>query len=180
MDQGWAAAIVPAVALTLGCGGTAFYLMGSMSRASYRRLCHLRIPSHGPLELDAPEPIDVERADLAAGFAWAFVGDTRRHRLTIPREALKAVQLCPWKYACGETVTCAVQGLLVLRRTDEAVCRRVPILLTGDFVNAARLVRQLADVLGVPYGFNADAAGWKAEAARSRGRPPQQVGGVMS
>jgi hypothetical protein len=52
--------------------------------------------------------------------------------------------------------------------------------LTGDFVNAARLVRQLADVLGVPYGFNADAAGWKAEAARSRGRPPQQVGGVMS
>jgi hypothetical protein len=179
MDRGWAAAIVPAVVMTLGCGGTAIVLMGLMSRAGYRRLCHLRIPAHGPLELDAPEQINVERADP---FKWVFVGDTQRHRLAIPREMVQAVQLCPWKYACGEydeTVTWAAQGLLVLQPADGAAYWRVPILLTGDFVGAARLVGQLADVLGVPYVFNADAAGWKAEAARAHSRPPQRVGGVM-
>jgi hypothetical protein len=69
--------------------------------------------------------------------------------------------------------------LLVLQPADGAAYWRVPILLTGDFVGAARLVGQLADVLGVPYVFNADAAGWKAEAARAHSRPPQRVGGVM-
>ena len=182
MDRGWATAIVPAVVMTLAGGGTAFVLMGLMARAGYRRLCHLRIPANGPLELDAPEQIDAERADPVTALKWVFVGDTRRHRLTIPREMVQAVQLCPWKYDCGEhdrEVTWAAQGLLVLRPADGTAYRRVPILLTGDFVGAARLVGQLADVLGVPYLFDADTAGWKAEAARARGRPPLRVGGAL-
>jgi hypothetical protein len=75
-------------------------------------------------------------------------------------------------------MTWAVQGLLVLASREEAVYRRLPILLTGDSVGAARLMQRLAYALHVPYLFCADAEGWRAETMRANGRPALRVGGI--
>ena len=44
---------------------------------------------------------------------------------------------------------------------------RQPVLLTSDFVGAARLMQRLAMALDVPYLFCADAEVWKAENNRA-------------
>lgn len=156
-----------------------------LMRAGYRRLSTLTIPGNGnDLELDSPIEPNPERIDLAEGLKWVFLAETKRQRLMIPRELLRAVQLCPWKYYVrggGEgTATWAVQGLLVLGCPEEGVYQRLPIVLTSDFVGAARLVRRLADILQVPYLFCADAEGWKVEEIRAKKRPPLRCGGTES
>jgi hypothetical protein len=182
---GWAVSAVCGIALTAISGGTAVLLIGLMMRAGYRRLSWLTIPRDGSdLELDSPEEPNPEKADWAEGLKWVFLGETKRHRLSIPRELVVAVQLCPWKYVVagsgGRQITWAVQGLLVLTSPKEGVCHRLPLLLTSDFVRASRLMQRLADTLHVPYLFCADAEGWKAEAIRAKNRPPLRIGGSQS
>ena len=175
---GWLLSALFAVSATVLCGGSALLLIGMLMRSSYRRLCWLSIPRNGDdLELDSPEDPSAESADLAEGLKLAFLGETKRQQLTIPREVVSAVQLCPWNFACGSEVTWAVQGLLVLACSADGTYYRLPILLTSDFVGAARLMQRLAATLHVPYLFCADAEGWKAEEIRARA-PPLRIGGT--
>jgi len=182
---GWPVSVVCGTFVTVICGGIPFLLIGMGMRAGYRRLSRLNIPRNkDDLDLDSPEEPDFEKADLTEGLKWMFLGETRRHRLTIPRKLLVAVQLCPWKYvvmsARSQSITWAVQGLLVLASSEEAAYLRLPILLTSDFVGAARLMERLAHTLHVPYLFCADAEGRKAEKLRAKGRPPLRIGGSQS
>jgi hypothetical protein len=178
----WLASVILGTVVTAVCGGTAFAALYFRLRAGYRELSRLSIPRNGDdIELDSPEEPDWEKAGLAEGIEWIFLGGTKRHRSTIPRALVVAVQLCPWKIViqgprakwCGW----AVQGLLVLASPQEAAYHRVPLLLTLDFVGAARLMRRLANTLNVPYLFCADAEEWKAEEIRAKQRPPLKVGG---
>ena len=185
-NLGWIVAILFAAAVTLITGGSTFCLIGMLMRAGYRRLCSLVIPRNGgDVELDLPEEAGLAEADLATGLKWAFQGETRRRRLTIPCNLVEAVQLCPWKFAAASDITWsditwAVQGLLVLASPTEGKHERLPILLTSDFVGAARLMQGLARTLRVPFLFSADAEGWKAEETRAKKRPPLRVGGTVS
>ncbi|MGQ0637134.1 MAG: hypothetical protein ACT4QC_21205 [Planctomycetaceae bacterium] len=181
----WPLAILCGVMATVVCGGSAGLLIGLIIRARYRELCCLTIPRNGDaLELDSPEEVDPDRTDLAAGLKWVFQGQTKRRRLVIPRELLRAVQLCPWNFDMGgsghRSSTWAVQGLLVLASLEKGVYHRLPLLLTSDFVGAARLMQVLASALDVPFLFCANAAGWKAEEIRAKKRPPLRSGGSMS
>ncbi len=166
---------------TAVCGGSAFLLIGMLIRSGYRRLSVLTIPRGGnDIELESAEPPKLEKADLAEGLKWLFIGETKRQRLTIPRELIVAVQLCPWKFATTTERSWAAQGLLVLVSLDTVVYHRLPLLLTNDFVGAAQFMQGLARTLNVPYLFCADAAGWEAEEIRAKGRPPLRVGGSQS
>jgi hypothetical protein len=179
---GWVAAAFWATCLTAICGGLVFLVIALVLRAGYRRLSWLTIPRNGSdLELDSPEEPNPEKVDLGEGLKWVFLGESKRQRLSIPRELVVAVQLCPWKYVVSsgeQRTTWAVQGLLVLASSKEAVNHRLPILLTSDFVGAARLMQRLAYALHVPYLFCADADGWRAEVMRAEGRPALRVGGI--
>lgn len=182
---GWAISAICGMLLTSLSGGTAFVLIGMMMRAGYRRLSRLTISRNGSdIELDLPEEPNAAEADLAGALKWTFLGDTKRQRLTIPRELVVAVQLCPWKFVVsgtgGRQSTWAVQGLLVLASCDESSYHRLPLVLTGDVAPAARLLQRLARILHVPFLFCADAEGWKAEAMRARKRPPLRSGGSQS
>jgi hypothetical protein len=180
---GWPLSILCGIAATAVSGGPAIVLAGVLIRAEHRRRCRLHIPlNNGDLQLDLPEGPDLQKVDPIAGLKSVFGVEAKRRRLAIPREHLRAVQLCPWKYVVasgrfGADTTWAVQGLLVLSATEGAPTR-LPILLTGDFVGAARLRRTLADTLDVPYLYCADAEGWKADAARAKARPPLRSGGI--
>ena len=79
-----------------------------------------------------------------------------------------------------QEATWAVQGLLVLASPAETVYHRLPLMLTANFAGAARLMERLAATLGVPYLYDADAAGWQAEARRAKDRPQLKVGGSQS
>lgn len=152
-----------------------------MLRAGFRRLSRLDIPcDRGDLELDLLQEPDAVRADLTEGLRWIFVGDTKRQRLTIPRDRVVAVQLCPWNFRTSDGTTSAVQGLLVLTPASDDRFHRLPLILTCDFARAARLMQQLAEALEVPLLFSADLAGWKAEAERAATRPPLRCGGSQS
>jgi hypothetical protein len=191
---GWVVGAVAAIGLTLLSGGTAGLLIGMILRAGYRRLGRLSIPRDGgDLQLDLPQEPDADSAvglrrddarkhsaDLAEGLRWVFLGETKRQQLTIPRNLVAAVQLCPWLYKVGSSSTWAVQGLLVLTLSAGNVRHRLPLFLTSDFAGAARLIERLAEALDVPFLFGADAAGWKAEELRARTRPPQRTGGSQS
>ena len=182
---GWPVSAICGIMATVVCGGSVFSIIGLMMRSGYRRLSTLTIPRNGTeLTLDSPEAPELANADLTEGLKWLFLGETKRHRLTIPREQVAAVQLCPWKFVVGQSgprhITWAVQGLLVLGCSDEAVYYRLPILLTSDFVGAARLMQRLALSLNVPYLFSADAEGWKTERIRAQKRPPLRAGGSQS
>lgn len=180
----WFVSAAYAIAVTALCGGSAFLLIGMMMRSGYRRLCRLSIPRDGSdLELDSPEEPKLEQADLLEGLTWVLLGATKRQRLTIPRALVQAVQLCPWKFVLAGSgqrqITWAVQGLIVLASSGTEY-RRLPILLTGDCVGAARLMQRLAETLRVPYLFSADAAGWRTETARAKTRPSLRAGGMMT
>jgi hypothetical protein len=183
---GWAISAVCGTFVVVVCGGPAVLFLGMVMRAGYRRLSRLTIPRNGnDLELDAPEELNPEKAGLTEALRWVFQGETKRHRLSIPRELVVAVQLCPWKFVVGDpssglTTTWAVQGLLVVATSEEAEYHRLSLLLTSDFVGAARLMQRLAHVLHVPYLFCADAEGWKAEEMRAKTRPPLRIGGWQS
>lgn len=182
---GWTVAAVFGIAAAVVCGGLVLLLIGLLMRTGYRRLSMLKIPHDGSeLELDSALEPQPEKGDLAEGLKWMFLGDARRQRLKIPRELVVAVQLCPWKFVMsgpgGREATWAVQGLLVLGSSESAEYYRLPVLLTADFVGAARLMQRLAQLLRVPYLFSADAAGWTREAARAKERPPLRAGGVQS
>lgn len=176
---GWPVAALCATTVTVLCGGPVFLLIGMVLRSSYRRLPRLSIPRDGSdLALDSPETLKPKSGDL-----WGSLGEPKRQRLMIPRERVVAVQLCPWKYVVGDRgreTTWAVQGLLVRASSEEEAYERLPLLLTSDFLGAARLMERLADTLQVPYLFSADAVGWRAEDLRAQGRPPLQSGGMLS
>jgi hypothetical protein len=182
---GWLVSAMCGILLTALCGGSALALIALLMRAGYRRLSKLTIPRGGnDLELDSAETPDFENADLATGLKWIFIGETKRRRLNIPRELVAAVQLCPWKFVVagprGKDISWAVQGLLVLASPDTTAYHRLPILLTADFVGAAKLMQQLAHTIQVPYLFCADATGWKAEEIRAKNRPPLHAGGTQT
>jgi hypothetical protein len=178
---GWVVGAGAAIGMTLLSGGTAGLLIGLVLRAGYRRLSRLSIPRDGgDLVLDLPQEPAADRADLSEGLRWAFLGETKRQQLTIPRNLVAAVQLCPWLYKAGSSSTWAVQGLLVLAPSAGNVRHRLPLFLTGDFAGAARLSERLALALDVPFLFGADAAGWKAEELRAKTRPPLRTGGSQS
>ncbi|MBX9790281.1 MAG: hypothetical protein K2Y37_15290 [Pirellulales bacterium] len=179
--RNWPLAILAGGFLTVSIGGTVFWLMVVMLRWSYERLPSLAIPRGGDsIEFEGPVPVDHDRDWLKYGFA----GNPERQQLTIPAVRLAAVQLCPWKFVMGGThdrsITWAVQGLLVVTSDEPGHYERLPILLSSDATGAARLMRGLADVLGVPYLFHADAAGWQQEEARAKTRLPVKSGGIVS
>jgi len=177
----WLLAAVCGIFATAACGGTAFFLIGMINRSGYRQLSTLTIPRNGnDLDLESANAPQLEEADLGEGLKWLSIEATKRHHLTIPRRFIVAVQLCPWRIATATEIAWAVQGLLVLTPLNNAAYHRLPILLTGDFVGAAKLMQGLAQTLHVPYLFCADAAGWKAEAIRAKDRPPLRTGGVLS
>ncbi len=182
---GWVVSAICGTFITMLCGGTVVLLIGMIMRAGYRKLSKLTIPRDGnDLELELAEMPECDKADLAKDMKWLFHGEAKRHRLSISRELLVAVQLCPWKYvrrdSRGTSTTWAVQGLLVLSSPDKTIYHRLPVLLTGDFAKAAKLMQRLAHTLQVPYLFCADAAEWKVEAIRAKKRPPLKSGGHQS
>lgn len=178
---GWGVAIACAIAVTLTFAGTAFLLALMSMRSSFRRLQTLRIPFHGEdLELESAARPTMDQAFVPEGLNWIFRTEAEDHHLIVPKSQVIAVQLCPWKFELSDSSTQAVQGLLVLSPSNAMKYRRLPVLLTADSVGAARLMRELAIVLQVPYLFSGDAAGWKAEALRARHRPPLTSGGLIS
>ncbi len=171
--------------LTAMSGGTAFLLGGLIMRRQYRQLCCLNIPrDRRPLELHTPVISDSKMADGSEGPGFLLGGDLDWETPHIPREELVAVQLCPWYVVIrdggGGISAWAVQGLLVIESPDLDGYTRLPIMLTSDFTGAARLMRQLALTLQVPFLFCADAEDFKAERLRARTRPAIQMGGTMS
>jgi len=183
----WPLAIVAATFVTAISGGTAFSLIGLIIRHWWQRLSRLTIPRSGDdLELDTaeiPDHSSIQAPNLSLALKW-LLGESPRVRTRIATELVRGVQLCPWKLTLGRakhrSTYWVVQGLLVLQRFPEGPCCRVPILLTGDYVGAARLMQALGDLLNVPYLFSADAEGWHAEEQRARTRPPLQGGGYVS
>lgn len=183
----WPLAIVAATFVTAISGGTAFSLISLIIRRSWQRLGRLTIPRNGDdLEFDSaeiPTPSGIQAPNLTLALKW-LLGESPRVRTRIATELVRGVQLCPWKLTFGRanhrSTYRVVQGLLVLQRFPEGPCCRVPILLTGDYVGAARLMQSLGDLLNVPYLFSADAKGWHAEEQRARTRPPMQSGGYVS
>ena len=181
----WPVAAVLGIFATAVCGGPVLAILLIGLRSGYRQLSGLTIPRNGnALELDSPKEPNLEKPDLTESLKWVFLPETKRQRLSIPRELVVAIQLCPWKYVVmhsgSRDMAWAVQGLLVLASSDEAVYHRLPILLTSDFVGAARIMQRLAETLHVPYLFCADAEGWKAEKIRANKRPPLRSGGEQS
>lgn len=182
----WPMAILCGVTITAVCGGTLLACGVCMSRSDYRRLCRLTIPrDDAEILLDLPLDPLPEESDLAEGLKWVFVGPTERRQMKIPRESIRAVQLCPWMfclgYTRGRTTTTAIQGLLVLAAgSDQLNYLRIPILLTGDVVPAAKLMQSLASVLKVPYLFHADEDGWEKEKLLAKQRPPLEIGGIST
>lgn len=182
--DGWPLAILCGTLATAVFAGSGFLIVIMVMRAGFQQLCRLSIPLNGgDLEFDSakhPAP----HADLLSGLKSVFQTDSKRHCLTIPRELVSAVQLCPWRYVFngpdGNETIWAVQGLLVLSAVDNATYYRLPFLLTGDVVGAARLMQRLATTLHVPYLYCADAKGWKAEEARARARQPLRGGGMQT
>jgi hypothetical protein len=181
--SGWLAAVLIGIIATIVCGGTPLLLIGMTLRANYKRLSKLTIlRNRTNLELETAIAPDVEKASLLDGLNWYIMGSCKRQRLVIPRDQIAAVQLCPWKYTVkeglGNTSTWAVQGILVLASSQEDSYNRLPLLLTHDFIGAARIMQRLAKTLGVPYLFYADAAGWKTEILRAQNRLPLKTGGI--
>jgi hypothetical protein len=179
----WYLSALIAIAATGLCGGTAFAAIALILRARYRHLCRLSIPDNGkPLRLDTVVPLNPDRPDLKDALGWVFSGRGERTQLTIDRNSVRAVQLCPWKFVLGgsssRSTTWTVQGLLALASEDGSACKRVPLLLCSDFAGAAKFMRSLADCLGVPFLFHADKAGWIAEAERAATRPPLRSGAM--
>jgi hypothetical protein len=183
---GWAPAILCGTAVTLLCGGTVFGLIALMMRAGHRRLSSLSIPRNGgDLVLDAAVDPDPQQMNLSDGLQWAFGANPSRRQMAIPRPTVQAVQLCPWKVVVrnrsnATQIAWAVQGVLVVANPSKDKSVRLPLLLTGDFSGAARLMQRLAATLAVPYLFGADAAGVEAEKVRAQSRPPLRAGGTQS
>jgi hypothetical protein len=94
----------------------------------------------------------------------------------------EALQACPWKLVIGnqrdQLTAMALQGVVVVRGSEGFV--RLPLMLTGDFRGAARLLRGVAEVLEVPYLFHGDAEGWNQERRRAQCRPRLKAGGFQS
>lgn len=181
---GWPLAILCGSVATAVFAGAGFLIVIMVMRAGFQRLCRLTIPlDGGDLEFESAEH-PAPNMDLLAGLKSVFQTGTKRYRLTIPRELVSAVQLCPWRYVFsgpgGKETIWAVQGLLVLSAVDDASYYRLPLLLTGDVVGAARLMQRLATTLHVPYLYCADAKGWKAEEARAKARQPLSGGGIQT
>ena len=92
---------------TVVCGGSAFLLIGMVMRAGYRRLSRLTIPRNGDdLELDSSAEPNSEKADLGEGLEWIFLGETKRQRLTLPRELVGRCNSAPgsssWRVQAGD------------------------------------------------------------------------------
>jgi hypothetical protein len=178
----WPMAATLAIGAALFCGVVPVTLVGFLMRATYRRLGRLDIPRDGgDLEWTEPADPDFDPAAPVKGLRWVSVGDVKRRHVTIPRNQVAAVQLCPWKYKRDDNeMHSGVQGLLVLTPSAEGVRERIPLFMTGDYDRAALVMQQLAEALEVPYLFHADAAGWQAEEQRAATRPPLKTGGSQS
>jgi hypothetical protein len=179
------AATLLAIAIGAFCG-LVVQLVNLLQRRRYRRLCALAIPRGGkPIVLDAAAPPKLEIEAMGEGVRWSLDEESKRQRLTVSRDLVAAVELCPWRLTAGmnaagdasnNSARWAFQGLLVLADVKKAEYRREPILLTGDFAGAARLMQELAAALRVPYLFHADAEGCKLEKQRAmKRRPPKKM-----
>lgn len=181
----WHLAVFPAAFITIAILGTVVALIAMAVRASYRRLSTLafRKASHDLL-LDLQQEWNAKSDEIHEGIKWFFQPGDNRRQLTIPRELVVALQLCPWKFVVGarrdQTITWAVQGVLVLAPDEAGTYHRLPLLLTSDFVRAARLMQRLAGMLQVPYLFCADANGWAEEETRAKVRTPLTAGGMQT
>ena len=177
---GWALSAGLATIATSVCGGTPMLVLAALLRTANQRLCTLTIPRGGTdLELESPSRPQIVRGDLANAADWFFSTDSTRS-LKIPRQSVLAVQLCPWILRTLSEQFAAVQGLLVIASPDQAGIQRIPLLLSGDMIGAARLMEKLAAILAVPYLFHGDAEGWNAERLRANTRPELRTGGFMS
>lgn len=174
-------AIASATAITVFCGVTTFLFIGLLIFGHHGRLCLISIPnSESLVEVEFSPKTNPKTAAITD----LFLGKPERIQLRIRRDQIDAVQLGPWNYVAGdssEKTRCdAVQGVLVLRDMESDEFQRLPILLTMDYREAAKLMRDLAVALQVPFFFYADAQGWQAELHHSQDRPPLKYGGVST
>lgn len=181
----WHLAVIPAAFITIAIFGTVVGLIAMAARASYRRLSMLAYrKASDDLVLDFQQEWSAKNDEIHEGIKWFFQPGDDRRQLAIPRKLVAAVQLCPWKFVIGarreQSITWAVQGVLVLAPDETGTYHRLPLLLTSDFVRAARLMQRLADELQVPYLFCADADGWAEEEARAKLRAPLKAGGMQT
>lgn len=107
--------------------------------------------------------------NIASLSPFIVLSDAGFKEITLAKESIKAIQLCPRFRAESEGPQRYVQILLVFEDGDKY--HRVPLLLTGDFVAAIRLSEKLSNVLKVPFLYHADDNGWAEEIACSRQRP---------
>lgn len=167
----WPASILVAAIGSAPVIGFALLAIGILARSKHRYLCRLRIPrGEGDLEWDVAREPHLGKVTPASYLAWASRLGIERDLRTIPRDRVVAVQLCPPAFEGGrldgyQLEDWMFQGLLVLARPAKGGYRRLPILLTSDLIGAARLMRQLADALEVPFLYNAnsDAGRWRTE-----------------
>jgi hypothetical protein len=178
----WPLSILAGVIATLLFGAPIMVLWGMMSRLSYHRLSRMSVArNRDEVVVELSEMPDTTRTDLASALNWAFPKEDKRGHFFVPRSLLRAVQLCPCKYATGtRESTLAVEGLLVFEGSTPGQYVRLPLVLTTDFDGAARLMQQIAATLDIPYLFGAHQQGWKMESRRAAERPPLKVGGSMT
>jgi hypothetical protein len=171
----WFTAALYGTLITVIGGGAVLFVIAKVMGAIRRGFATLTIPRDGgDLTIDIGSAPDFVDASLMEGLKWIRKLSKDADHLTIPRDLIAAVQLCPWKVTVVEprsrNTMWTAQGLLVLA-SSEHECQRIPLLATLDVAGAAKLMQRLAAVLQVPYLFRADAAAWKAEAVRAKSRP---------
>jgi len=182
---GWLGAILLTAVVVNAFVGAMFVLIAQITQAGYKRLTTLSYSAaRDELLLDSRREPSAGNDVVHAAMHWFHSEDGDRQQAIIPRKHVAAVQLCPWKYVLGsshdQSTTWAVQGVLVLTPSEDGTHQRLPLLLTSDFVRAARLMQRLSEMLDVPYHFHADAAGWTAELKRAKDRAPLKAGGTQS
>jgi hypothetical protein len=180
-EFGWPGAIVLATIAAYVIVGVTWGLIAEMTRAERRRMTTLTYcEARKELMLETPRFRSSKQDEPAFSGAWTVASEGKRQRLVIPRQLVAAVQLCPWKYRVSshseESSSWAVQGVLVLKLQPHRGFERVPMLVTNDYVGAARLMQRAAERLDVPFLFCADADGWAAEDARADDRASRKTG----
>ncbi len=179
MGVAWGiAALLP---MTAGLGFV--FIIALALRSGYSALSRCVVPRDGgDVEIDLVKFELSENPNPGEALQVLFGGNAKREIRTIPRVSIAAIQACPWKLVIGDQrdqlTVMALQGVLVVR--GSAGFERLPLMLTGDFRGAARLLQRVAEVLEVPYFFHGDVEGWNEELSRAQSRPRLKAGGFQS
>jgi hypothetical protein len=150
-------ATVILMSLTIGPLLAMFYFTTNLFTSQFTTLI---VPASGPFaELDVALPLS------APSFK------TNRQTVSVPRDQIAALQLCPYSFPCGDGRYDGLQGLLVQKSPNSAGYQRYVLLNCSDKIACSKMMEQLAKYLRVPFLFGADAEGWKEEEKRVKNRP---------